>query len=59
MEWSIDQFLNHKGRLESPHKDDLPDIKIREIYMLIKKDKEGKMNHKPNFMMKYPDKKGE
>jgi hypothetical protein len=33
--WSIDQFSNHREKLEAPHQDDLPDQKIKYIYGLI------------------------
>ncbi len=40
--WSIDQFTNHREKLELPLPDDLPESRVRDIYMEIAKDMSGK-----------------
>lgn len=35
VEWSIDQFINNKEQLESPHPEDLPDDRVRKIMSTI------------------------
>lgn len=44
--WSIEQFRNHKKRLASPHPDDLPEWRTKQIYQAFIREKKESIKSK-------------
>jgi hypothetical protein len=47
--WSIDQFKTKKAKLDASEQDDLPEHRMREIYLLLKADLESKRKPLPTI----------
>ncbi len=51
--WSIDQYMHHKKKFESPDPEDLSDQQVRNIYLLVSKENGKGKTLAEKFLEKY------